>query len=324
MTALPQDAAGNAGAQEPMKIHTILNREGGTLRTTDLDRFGALIKDEFGLHGHAIDVECVSGSEIVSAIKRAADRDDLDVLLVGGGDGTVSAAATVLMNSSVALAILPAGTMNLFARTLQLPPAIDAAVVALAGGVITEVDIATVNGQPFVHQFAVGMHARMVRMRDRYAYGSRVGKMVASTRAILAALGSLPEVTVEIDIDGEVRRLTTPALAISNNIYGEGHLPFADDPRGGVLGVYICETRDVGAMTRLTIDILLGKWRQNPSLRAYAARKVIVDYQGAKRRDRAVCDGELQDLAETSEIVIHPKALRVLVPVEATFLPKGS
>lgn len=303
-----------------MKIHTILNREGGTLKTTDLDRFGALIKAEFRLHGHAIEVECVRGSEIVDAIKRAADRDDLDVLLIGGGDGTVSAAATALMDHSIALAILPAGTMNLFARTLQIPMAIDAAVVALAGGTITEVDIATVNGEPFVHQFAVGMHARMVRMRDRYAYGSRMGKMVASTRAILAALGNLPEVEVEIDIDGEVRRLRTPALAISNNIYGEGHLPYADDPRGGSLGVYICETRDRGAMTRLTVDILLGKWRQNPALRTYAARRVIVDYRGSKRRDRAVRDGELRDLAQSSEIVMHPKALRVLVPSEATFL----
>lgn len=303
-----------------MKIHTILNRDGGTLKTTDLDRFGALIEDEFRLHGHSVDVECVAGGEVVDAIRRAADREDLDVLLVGGGDGTVSAAAAALMNRSIALGILPAGTMNLFARTLQIPAAIDAAVVALAGGQITEVDIATVNGEPFVHQFAVGMHARMVRMRDRDAYGSRLGKMVASTRSIIAALGSLPEVEVEIDIDGEVRRLTTPALAISNNIYGEGHLPFADDPRGGVLGVYICETRDIGAMTRLTVDILLGKWRKNPALRAYAARRVTVNYRGNKRRDRAVRDGELRDLDASSEIAIHPKALRVLVPIEATFL----
>ncbi|BDA85891.1 multidrug transporter [Aureimonas sp. SA4125] len=303
-----------------MKIHTILNREGGTLKTTDLDRFSELIADEFRLHGHDVDIECVRGSEIVKAIKRAADRSDLDVLLVGGGDGTVSAAAAALMNHPMALAILPAGTMNLFARTLQIPLAIEAAVVALAGGAITEVDVATVNGKPFVHQFAVGMHARMVRMRDSIAYGSRLGKMFASTRAIMATLRSLPMVEVEIDIDGEIRRLETPALAVSNNVYGDGHLPFADDPRGGVLGVYICETRDTRAMTRLTFDILRGKWRQNPSLKVYAARKVVVGCRGSKRQDRAVRDGELRNLAERSEIVIHPKALRVLVPSEATFL----
>ena len=265
-------------------------------------------------------VESVDGNAVEEAIKRAADRDDLDVLLVGGGDGTVSTAAAALMNHKIALAILPAGTMNLFARTLQIPQGIEDAVVALAGGVITEVDIATVNDAPFVHQFAVGMHARMVRMREDFAYGSRLGKMFASTRAVLATLRSLPMVDVELDIDGEVRRVSTPAIAISNNVYGEGHLPFADNPRGGVLGVYVCETRDIGAVTRLTFDILIGKWRTNPSLRVYAARKVVVEYHGAKKRDRSVCDGELRDLAETSEIVVHAKALRVLVPTEASYL----
>ena len=307
-----------------MQIHTILNQDGGTLKTTDLDRFSALIEDEFQLHGHNATVQRVSGAEIEAAIQAAAAREDIDVLLVGGGDGTVSSAAGALMNHRIALGILPAGTMNLFARTLQIPQAIEAAVAALADGRIVAVDIATVNGKPFIHQFAVGMHARMVRMREKYAYGSRIGKMFATTRALIATLKSLPMVDAEIDIDGKMRRIRSPALAISNNIYGEGHLPFADEPRGGKLGVYICETRDVRAVGRLTLDIMFGAWRSNPSLKLYTARKVVVDYRGSHRKGRAVCDGELRDLAAQSVVEIHPEALRVLVPAEATYLEQAS
>ena len=303
-----------------MKIHTILNRDGGTLKTTDLDRFSALITDEFALHGHLVTIDCLSGSEIEAGITAAAGRDDIDVLLVGGGDGTVSAAAGALMNRKIALGILPAGTMNLFARTLQIPQAIEAAVAALSDGRIVAVDIATVNGAPFVHQFAVGMHARMVRMREKFDYGSRIGKMFATTRALVATLKSLPLVEAEIEIDGKTRRIRTPALAVSNNVYGDGHLPFADDPRGGELGVYICETRDVRTMTRLTFDILVGSWRSNPALKVYAAKKVVIDYRGSHHKDRAVCDGELRDLEPRSVVEIHSKALLVLVPHEATFL----
>jgi len=303
-----------------MQIHTILNRDGGTLKTTDLDLFSALIEDEFRIHGHSATVELVAGSEIEEAIAKAAVREDIDVLLVGGGDGTVSSAAGALMNRKVALGILPAGTMNLFARTLQIPQSIEAAVASLADGTIIAVDIATVNGTPFIHQFAVGMHARMVRMRERLDYGSRLGKMYATTKALVTTLRSLPLVEAEIDIDGETRRVRTPALAVSNNVYGEGHLPYADDPHGGQLGVYIFETRDVRAVARLTLDILVGSWRKNPSLKVYAAKKVVIDYRGKDHHNRAVCDGELRDLEARSVVEIHAKALRVLVPSEATFI----
>lgn len=303
-----------------MKIHAILNASGGTLKTTDLDLLSTLIEDEFGLHGHAISVVRMPGEEIVPAIREAAERGGIDVLMVGGGDGTVSAAASALMGTGIALAILPAGTMNLFARTLQIPQTLPGAIASLANGTVIDVDIATVNGQPFVHQFAVGMHARMVRMREDFSYGSRLGKMVATTRAILASLRRLPLVDLEIDIDGELRCIRTPAVAISNNFYGDGHLPFADDPHGGELGVYICETRDVTAIAKLTIDILRGTWRTNPTLGVYRAKKVLLTYRGSRHHNRAVCDGELCDLSASSDIRLKEKALKALVPLEATYL----
>ena len=103
-----------------------------------------------------------------------------DVVLAGGGDGTVSAAAAALMGKKKALAILPAGTMNLFARGLGIPLSLDAAVEAFADGEVRPVDMASANGRPFVHQFSIGMHAKMVGVRDKMEFGSRLGKMRAS------------------------------------------------------------------------------------------------------------------------------------------------
>ena len=301
-----------------MKIHAILNRAGGTLKTTDLEILKALICDEFAMHGHTIEVELVEGGEVGVAIDKAAKRDELDVLLVGGGDGTVSCAAAALMDGDIALAILPAGTMNLFARSLQIPLPLDQAVSALAGGRVVAVDIATVNGSSFVHQFAVGLHARMVRTRERIDYGSRIGKMWATTRAIAATVRSLPMVRLEIEVDGRKETIDSPAIAVSNNVYGEGHLPFADDPQGGQLGVYICRTDDSLAMAKLALDMLRGAWRGNKALTIVSAKRVRIDYEGGKRKDRAVRDGELVDLDAASNIEIHEKALRVLVPHDAT------
>ncbi|RIY02142.1 diacylglycerol kinase [Aureimonas flava] len=302
-----------------MRVHAILNRHGGTLRTTDLDLLSSAIRGEFQLHGHEIEVELVEGPEIGDRIDAQAGRKDLDVLLVGGGDGTVSSAAAAVAGSPIALAILPAGTMNLFARSLQIPMGLDPAVKALANGRVVEVDIASVNGRYFVHQFAVGMHARMVRTREKLDYRSRFGKMWASVRAVVTAASSLPTVALRIEIDGRTQVIRTPAVAISNNIYGDGHLPYADDPRGGKLGIYIMHANSRVAVLKLTIDMMRGAWKDKGNLTVLTADELVIEHRRSKSRNRAVMDGELRSLDRRSEVRIHPRGLKVLVPDEASF-----
>lgn len=306
-----------------MRILALLNRDGGTLKTTDLDWLSGLIRDEFSVHGHDVRVEIHAGKDIVGAIDRAAGGEGLDVLLVGGGDGTVSAAAAAVFRTDTALAILPAGTMNLFARTLQIPLNLEAAVKALAGGTVTKVDVATVNGKPFIHQFAAGLHARMVRFREKIAYRSRLGKMWATTRAIALAFRKLPKVELLINVDGRTERLLCSAIAVSNNLYGPDHLPFADDPKGGVLGVYICTDRNLNRVAKLTFDIFTGKWRNNPSLVVKTAKHVQLAHKGKPRSNRAVRDGEMELLDDLSEVELHPLGLSVMVPAEATYLEQA-
>ncbi len=301
-----------------MKVHAILNRHGGTLRTADLELLSSAIRGEFQLHGHEIEVELVEGPEVGERIEAQARRRDLDVLMVGGGDGTVSSAAAAVAGSSIALAILPAGTMNLFARSLQIPLGLDPAVKSLANGRITEVDIASVNGRYFVHQFAVGMHARMVRTREKLDYHSRIGKMWASVRAVVTAASSLPMVELSVEIDGKAQVIRTPAVAISNNIYGEGHVPYADDPRGGKLGIYIMRATSRAAVLKTTVDMMRGAWKDRENLTVLTADKLVIEHRRSKSRNRSVMDGELRSLDRRSEVRIHPRGLKVLVPEDAT------
>ncbi|MCQ8780950.1 diacylglycerol/lipid kinase family protein [Mangrovibrevibacter kandeliae] len=303
-----------------MKVVTILNRDGGTLRTTDLDWLQQLIRDEFSLHGHTVEIKVVAGAELPRTLREVADREDIDCLLVGGGDGTVSFAASLTAGTPIALAILPAGTMNLFARSLQIPMDLRRAVAALAGGRLARVDHATANGAPFVHQLAVGLHARMVRFRERFHYGTRLGKILATTRAVLLAIRRPPSFDVELEVDGQVRRLRTPGVAISNNVYGDGHLPFADDPQGGALGIYVCESHDPRSIARLTFDIAMGSWRRNPCLTVYESREVTLTYNGKRLHKRMIKDGEIENLYRVTRIRLEAGALRVVVPADATYL----
>src|SRR5690606_6356295 len=116
----------------------------------------------------------------------------------GGGDGTISAAAGVCFRHGKALGVLPAGTMNLAARTLRMPLDLEEAIAAIAGGRFYNVDIATANGRPFVHQFSVGLHARLVQAREKIHYSNRWQKMFASGRAIVEAVSRRLKFEVEL------------------------------------------------------------------------------------------------------------------------------
>ena len=179
------------------------------------------------------------------------------------GDGTVSAAAASLMDSGKVLAILPAGTMNLFARSLGIPLDLQLALQSFATGHIQAVDIATANGRPFVHQFSIGMHAKMVHLRESMDFASRLGKIRASCRAAYDTLLDPPAMHVALTIDGAEIRTRSSAIGISNNLFGEGHLPYADRPDGGVLGVYVTIGRTRGELLRFFINMARGKWRDN-------------------------------------------------------------
>lgn len=213
-----------------MRFAAVLNQDGGTLRTTDLAGFSQRMRQTLEAAGHSVDLDVVAGKDVVAALDGAASRRGIDIVLAGGGDGTISAAAARLMGKNKALAILPAGTMNLFARGLGIPQTLDAALESFVDGDVTAVDIATANGRPFVHQFSIGMHARMVQRRQNMAFGSRLGKIRASAQAAWATINNPQAMKVTLTV-GEAEIVTrTTAIGVTNNLFGEGHLPYADDP----------------------------------------------------------------------------------------------
>jgi YegS/Rv2252/BmrU family lipid kinase len=297
-----------------MRFLAVLNRDGGTLRGMDLDVFSATIKETLKAAGHAVETRIVPGGEIVEALGKAARARSVDVVLAGGGDGTISAAAAALKGRKKALAILPAGTMNLFARSLGIPQALDQALQSFAEGEIKPVDVASANGQVFVHQFSIGMHAKMVRLRDKMEFRSRLGKMSASVKAAYTTMMNPPAMTVSLEIgDAEIVTRTT-GIGVTNNLFGEGHLPYADHPDGGVLGVYVTVARQRSELVSFMLNMARGKWRENPQVEIHQAERVVLKIRSAKAGFKCVIDGELSELEKETVLEIHPKALLVLVP----------
>jgi len=297
-----------------MRFLAILNRGGGTLRTTDLDAFSARMRDTLEAAGHSLDISIVDGKGLIDALTSAARDDARDVVLVGGGDGTISAAASCLMDTGKVLAVLPAGTMNLFARSLQMPLDLDSAIASFATGKVREVDVASANGRAFVHQYSVGMHAKLVKMRDQMDFASRLGKMRASIRAAFGTMLNPPSMRVHMEIDGKVLKVRASGIGITNNLFGEGHLPYADKPDGGRLGVYVTTASRLPELISVFLHMLVGRWRANAHVDIHSAEDVVLKFSRLHKRHRCVIDGELCEIDRETAFRIHPKSLRVLVP----------
>ena len=297
-----------------MRFHIILNREGGSLRSRDADRFAQEVRETLEGLGHEAEVAAVAGDGMDDALRQAADGP-ADAVMVGGGDGTVSAAAARLAGTDKALAVLPAGTMNLFARSLGIPLDLEAAVAALGQGRVMAVDVACAGDRIFVHQFSVGLHTKLVRLREKHNFGSRPGKMWASLRAGLSAFLHPPRLAAALAIDGRELVVRTAGIGITNNLFGEGYrLPYAARPDGGVLGVYVTRARRRRDLVRFALGAMLGRWRRNEHVDIHTGREVTLRLVAHHRRFGCAIDGELAPLSEETRLSILPGALKVLVP----------
>ncbi len=297
-----------------MHFIAVLNRGGGTLRTMDLESFCASANKIFSTHGHTIKCVVTTGKYVEQRLREAATANGVDVVVAAGGDGTISTAAAIAYETAMPLAILPAGTMNLFARALKVPLDLSEALEAIATGEIGTVDIATANGRPFVHHFGVGIHARLVRIREDMTYKSRIGKVLANLRAITIAAANPPNFEAELQTRSRLERQRVSGIAVSNNPFGEGHIPHADSLDAGVLGIYLAAPVSTAALMKLWVEVLTGRWRTSEAVTERKVQDVTLRFPKYRRGLRAVLDGELIRLDRVVKVQVHPGALKMMLP----------
>ena len=301
-----------------MNLFAVFNRDGGTFKTTDMGAYCAHATKTFEDAGHQIECHVVAGDKVVETMERAATTAGVDCLIAGGGDGTISTAAGIAWKGEIALGVVPAGTMNLFARSLKLPLDIWQVLDTLAVAAPENIDIASANGKSFVHQFSAGLHARMVRYRNSMDFASRLGKMRASVRAAVGVMLNPPEFEVEFNIEGKSEYRKVSAISVSNNEFGSDPLMFADDLTRGRLGFYLADPLTPAGVAHLTYDILRGRLKHNPSVTAMTATELELHFPRHRHDVRCVLDGELLPMKRDVLLKIHAGELKVLVAEENT------
>ena len=192
------------------------------------------------------------------------------ILGVAGGDGTVSAAAAVALETGLPLLVIPAGTFNHFAADLGVESARDA-LAALRHGETVQVDLGLVGGRPFVNTSSTGVYVDLVNARRQLE--GVLGKRLAEVVALIGVLRrGRPH---ELVLDGRRRRLWL-YFAGNCRYVPQGMAPaYRPDLADGCLDIRVVEAT-VLARSRLVAAVLTGTLGRSRVYRSWRASSVDV------------------------------------------------
>ncbi|RZU75573.1 YegS/Rv2252/BmrU family lipid kinase [Micromonospora kangleipakensis] len=163
--------------------------------------------------------------ELERSLAEAADLGP-DLLVAGGGDGTIGTAARLLAHRDIALGLLPLGTTNNFARTVGIPLDLDAAVAVLTDGKVIDVDLGLVGDMRFTNHVGIGLSAdvmltappRLKRVTGRLAYPVTALALLRRHRPLRATVRA----------EGREHEFVTHQLYVANGGFHAGRPITAD------------------------------------------------------------------------------------------------
>jgi diacylglycerol kinase family enzyme len=274
---------------------------------------------------HEVEVAATSRRGHATRLAHAAANDGFDVVVVLAGDGTLNEAADGLLHSDTALAPLPGGSTNVYARTLGFSTdAIDATgelLRSLARGATKRIGVGRVNRRPFLFNAGVGFDAAVIRRVERYGelkrHFSHPLHVASAFEAFFRHEGTRTRLDLELDT-GEVIEGARFVIVSKTDPYTYlGRFPLSVAPRAG-----LDQPLSVTAFRALDAFTLLGGWASAMRSGKFLEHRRGVDHRHDLRRI-LVRSGEPfayqvdgDDVGDTQQLDIEyePDALTVVVP----------
>lgn len=310
LNASPAEASGisaDAGQQLPRPITCIINTHSRKGRDQYEDAIAALKKAGLPLiHAHAVEDRDQTVELLLSQVENGAN-----LVIVGGGDGTLSDCAEQLAGTSVAMGVIPLGTGNTLARSLGIPLDLEGAANTLAAGHIITMDVGRANGKAFLNSVTLGLSSEIAHALD-----SKIKKK----------LGILAWPIIGFKVFARHRALTlrvrsaersytvrTHQLVVANGRYIAG--PVASSPDAAIndhtLDVFVLGKDSKKSLVKTALQWLTGRHTESKEAKFFQTKSLRIE--SLRGRVPADLDGEIDEYTPL-DITIEPNALRVVVP----------
>ena len=302
-----------------MKAYLVYNPAAGPRDVRKaLDR----ICTQLGMHGWSIDLKITAGPGDGVRLASEAARHGCDLVIVAGGDGTVNEAVNGLVGTGTALAVLPVGTGNLWAKQLRVPTYTIAnpvrfreAAEGIVKGAFHQVDVGRVDDRYFLGWAGIGLDAQVTsELEPRPRHTKRLGALPYAIAAVMVA-SEFTGVRTRVSVDGKMVRGRT-LLVLVNNIrqYG-GLLHIVQEARmdDGLLDVFVFKGLGFSYALRHLMRMLSRRYLQDPKIVHLQGERIEVSTDEVMPVE---ADGDPVGTTPVTLTVV-PGALRIVVPPTA-------
>jgi diacylglycerol kinase family enzyme len=294
-----------------MRITVIVNRGAGSVTSGDVSADG--LRRSFLELGTEADVRIIPGEEIVPTAREAV-AGGAEAVVAGGGDGTIRSVASVLAGGAVPLGVLPLGTLNHFARDLQIPTELDQAVRVVATGEVRTLDLGEVNGEVFVNNSVLGFYPPVVRVRDWERRKFHRNKWLATLSAAFKVIPKMPALDVCVRTQDVAVRRTSHFVFVGNNEYQMNAFSYGARNRldSGSLYLYIAKSPTRLRLLWLTLLSLVRDLGKTEGFDSWVLPEFTIETPANSLP--VYLDGEVTSMQPPLKYRTCPRNLRVILP----------
>lgn len=288
----------------------ILNRGAGGHQ----DETQAQIERFFQSRGIAAQMLVARDGGQIPRLAVEAARSDAKVIVAAGGDGTIDGIATVLADTGKVLAVVPLGTFNLFAKRLNIPLDLEAALETAVNGQIAAVNVGEVNGRIFLSRSSVGLYPLALRHREKMFRRFGRSRLIAlmSGATALVRWGNVMRIWLTTESGGHLLRSRFVFVCNNPAELDYFNLPGRECIDGDKLSVYAARPLTPPGLLRLGFRMLRRKAQESRDFDTFCSRDILF-----KIEPSAVpvsLDGEMEIMHSPLRYQLRPGALRIRVP----------
>lgn len=253
------------------------------------------------------------GDKIIALAKEAA-RSEAGVVVAAGGDGTIDGIASALADTGKTLGVVPLGTFNLFAKRLNIPLDLRAAVHTVVNGRVTKINVGEVNGKVFLSRSSLGLYPLALRQREKMYRRFGRSRLIALLSGAKGLLRWGNVMTIRLTTETGEHLFRSRFVFVCNNPEEVDYfnLRGRDCIEAGKFAVYVPKPLSPAGIMRLGFRMLTRQTQESEDFEALYARQLLFEIQPSSV---PVCfDGEMEMIEAPLRYRLRLGALRVRVP----------